>query len=374
MEKNLKGLRIDPEKKRTSGASHGWGLTVLLLVAGGLLAAGVYHFWVRQEPEQTNAAAVAAPDPDKRTNRTIAGPSPVLIVSGYVVAHHRINLGSKVMGKVAWVGVEKGDRVKKGQLLVKLDDQEYAARLREAQAALAGAEARLSELEAGYRFEEIEKARADMERSQAELDNARLESQRLERLLEAGVISRQEFDNARSRKDVAAAALRAAEKNYELLQAGPRPEQIDQARAEVGRARANVDYARTLLEGTELRSPITGTVLERIAEVGEMVTTSFAGDMGAKSAVVALADLEDLRVELDISQSDFGRVSRELECRMSPEAYSDREYPCEIAEISPEANRQKATIQVKVRVLEPDEYLRPEMTARVTFFEENGTN
>ena len=80
-----------------------------------------------------------------------------------------------------------------------------------------------------------------------------------------------------------------------------------------------------------------------------------------------LADLDDLQVELDISQTDFNRISTQQECRMTPEAYPDRDYRCEIDEISPEANRQKASIEVKVKVLEPDEFLRPEMSARVTF-------
>jgi len=103
-----------------------------------------------------------------------------------------------------------------------------------------------------------------------------------------------------------------------------------------------------------------------------MITTSYAGTSGAKSAMVALADLTDLQVELDISQTDFSRISEELECLMSPEAFSDRSYACRIDEISPEADRQKASIQVKVKILNPDEYLRPEMSARVTFLRKEG--
>ncbi|MFQ5929170.1 MAG: HlyD family secretion protein, partial [Acidobacteriota bacterium] len=207
----------------------------------------------------------------------------------------------------------------------------------------------------------------EVQRAKAELENARLEWERLQKLLESGIVSQQQIDDARSRKDTYQAAVRVAQKNYELMKLGPRPEQIAHGRAEVERTRASVDYARTLLEATEIRAPISGTVLERIVETGEMVTTSFAGERGAKSSVVALADLNDIQVELDISQSDFNRISPDQDCRMTPEAYPDREYRCEIAEISPEANRQKATIQVKVQILEPDEFLRPEMTARVTF-------
>jgi HlyD family secretion protein len=291
----------------------------------------------------------------------------VLIASGYVVAHHKIEVGSKVMGKVAWIGVEKGDKVTKSQLLVRLDDREYRAQVGQARAALRGAQAALAELEAGYRPEEIQRAEAEVNRIRADLENARLELKRVESLLASGAASQQQVDNSRSRVEVGEAALRAAEKSHQLYRLGPRAEQIELARAEVERSKASVEYMETLLDATLIRAPISGTVLERLVETGEMVTTSFAGEMGAKSAVVSLADLNDLQVELDISQADFNRISRDQDCVMSPEAYPDRKYRCRIDEIAPEANRVKATIQVKVKVLEPDAYLRPEMTAQVRF-------
>jgi HlyD family secretion protein len=298
----------------------------------------------------------------------------VLIASGYIVAHHIHELGSKVMGKVEWIGVEKGDFVRKNQLLVKLEDREYQAQLEQAKAAQKLAEIRLEELEAGSRPEEIERARAEVDRTRADAKNARLEYERMQNLVASGVISDQELDNAKSRFEMAEAAVGVAEKSLRLFEIGPRAEQIEQARAEVERASASVKYYQTMLDATEIRAPITGTVLRRIAEIGEMVTTSFAGTSGAKSAVVALADLNDLQVELDISQSDFNRISRDQECQMVPETYPDRIYPCEIDEISPEANRQKASIQVKVKVLEPDEFLRPEMSATVTFLRRESEN
>ena len=367
MEKDLRALRIDRRQKQpSSSGSNTWRVVLSIVLLVIVLAAGGYYFFFRGQTGETDtvATALASDQPDATDN---SQSSEVLIISGYVAAHHKIQVGSKVMGKVAFVGIEKGDHVRKGQLLVKLDDREYVARLQETEAGLEAAKARLAELEAGSRPEEIQRAEAELERTQAELRNARLELVRLESLLEARVVSRQQVDNARSRVEIAEATVQMAEKNYELLKQGPRLEEIDRARAEVNRARANLEYAKTLLDATEIRAPIAGTVLERIAEAGEMVTTSFAGEMGAKSAVVALADLNDLQVELDISQSDFNRISKDLECRMSPEAYPEREYLCQIAEVSPEANRQKATIQVKVQVLEPDDFLRPEMTARVTF-------
>ncbi len=369
MDKKLDALRIDPHKKQMrkgGGRWSGWLLMLLLLGAGGLGAA--YYLGLFAKPAEKADAKVGSDSGTTAGDSSLGDPSPnVLIASGYVVAHHKIAIGSKVMGKVAWIGVEKGDRVRKEQLLVRLDDREYRALLDQAIAAQKAAEARLSQLEAGSRPEEIERAEAQVERNRADLENARLEFERYQSLLKSGAISQEQVDNSRSRVEMAQAALSASDKDLQLLRLGPRVEEIDSARAEVERTRASAEYAEAMLDGTRIRSPIDGTVLERLVETGEMVTTSFAGEMGAKSAVVSLADLNDLQVELDISQSDFNRISRDQECSMVPEAYPDRKYPCEIAEIAPEANRQKATIQVKVKVLKPDEYLRPEMTARVSF-------
>lgn len=363
MEEDLRALKIN-RQPRKKGDGKIWKLiSLLLLLALAVLAA--LYFWPVEETTPVQADA----DPSRAETRvqTAADRNEVLIASGYVVPHHRISLGSKVMGRVDWMGVEKGDRVRKGQLLVKLEDREFRAQLEQAEAAFAAAKAYLQELQSGARPEEIERARAELQRAETESAHARQEYQRLQSLLQDDVVSVQEVDNALSRWKMMEASVRVAEKNLRLLELGPRSEQIAQAGAEVERARGAVHYAQTMLDATEIRAPVDGTILARIAEVGEMITTSFAGEAGAKSAVVSLADLNDLMVELDISQSDFKRISPDQDCRMSPEAFPDRRYRCRIYEISPEANRQRATIQVKVQVLDPDEFLRPEMSARVTF-------
>jgi len=118
---------------------------------------------------------------------------------------------------------------------------------------------------------------------------------------------------------------------------------------------------------TVIRAPVTGTILERVVERGEFVTTSFVGERGAKGYVVSLADLNDLKVELDISQNDFSKLAPKQKGIITVDAYPDKKWDGVIDEISPEANRQKATVQVKVKVLNPDEYLRPEMNASVAF-------
>jgi HlyD family secretion protein len=151
---------------------------------------------------------------------------------------------------------------------------------------------------------------------------------------------------------------------------GPRKEDISAAEAEVRQMKAALDYANTQLAATEIKAPVTGTVLERIVERGEMVSPSAFGGSGARTSVVDLADLTDLQVELDISQTDFARLTPSQRAEIIPEAYPNLRFTGFIAEIAPEANRAKSTVQVKVKVENPNEQLRPEMNARVNFLSE----
>ena len=151
------------------------------------------------------------------------------------------------------------------------------------------------------------------------------------------------------------------------MKLGPRQEEIDSLRGQVEQAKGAVAYAETNLDNTVIRAPVTGTILERAVEKGEFVTTSFVGDRGAKGYVVSLADLNDLEVELDISQNDFAKLHSGQHGVITTDAFPDRKYDGFIKEISPEANRQKATVQIKVKVEKPDDYLRPEMNASVAF-------
>ena len=367
MREDLKALRIDRDLKGSSPRRPAsWLILLVGLFLGAVVTFSTFqiYFSDREVPAQLVAAAemdvVSRPEPPP-----IEAGEPILIASGYIVPHHRIEVGSRMVGKVSWVGVDKADLVEKNQLLVKLDDSELRAQHEQAVAARATAAARLQELEAGTRPEEIERAAAELARAGADLRNVELEHRRLRALQDSGVISDQMLDDAASREDMARANAGVAEKNHRLAVLGPRQEEIASARAELDRARATVRYWETQLALTEIRAPVAGTVLERVAEEGELVSTSFAGG----AVVVALADLADLQVELEISQSDFHHIDERNGCEMSPIAYPEREYTCEVAEIAPEANRQRATIQVKVQVLEPDAFLRPEMDAEVKFFE-----
>ena len=353
----LRKLKIDKSQRMTPrrGPSTGWILLLALVFAG--VVGGVVAF-------RGPAGALAVQTVRPRTEPSDAA---VLVATGYVVPHHRIELGTKILGRVEWVGVEKGDSVREGQLLVRLEDQEYRAQLDRTLAVLQTAEARLLEMERGSRPEEIERARAAVEGAEAQRRRDEANYRRVEALVDEGLSTPENLDFALGDRDVSRANLEALQQEYALLRLGPRVERIDAARAEVEQARADVAFAEIQMDAVEIRAPISGTILERIVEPGEMVTTSFVGDRGANSSTVALADLGDLQVELDISQNDFNRILPEHPCVVVTDAYPDHPYDCVVAEIAPEADRQRATIQVKVQVLDPDSRIRPEMNARVTF-------
>lgn len=299
----------------------------------------------------------------------------VLSATGYVVAHHKIAVGAKVMGRVAWIGVEKGDTVKEGQVLVRLEDNEFRAQVNQARANLASAQARLDQLRSGSRPQEKLRDKAAVLQAEANLRKAEADYQRSEKLFHAGVSSRAELDQALSERDTAAAVLEAARQSSSLTDVGPRREEIRAAEAQVQQMQAALDYAQTQLAATEIRAPVSGTVLERIVERGEMVSPSAFGGSGARTSVVDLADLTDLQIELDISQTDFARLKMDQRAEIIPEAYPDLRYTGFIAEIAPEANRAKSTVQVKVKVENPNQQLRPEMNARVNFLaEQTGSN
>lgn len=366
MEKDLQSLKIDKSLKMNASQS-GWaakwivGGVLLFLLLG---AARYFYDAANKEIEvQTLRVAVS----QAGAGGGASAGSVILNATGYIVAHHKIQVASKVVGKVAWIGVEKGDKVREGQVIVRLEDDEYRAQLRQATGSVAALEARLLELNNGSRPEEIQVAKANLDSAHAELVNAKINLERMQKLVDEKVGARQQLDDAKARFDNQVARVASLERTLELIRIGPRKEVMQQVQGQIMQAKGQVDFYQTQLNNTVIHAPTTGTILERIVEKGEFVTTGFVGDRGAKGYVVSMADLRDLQVELDINQSDFARLDRRQKGILTTDAYPDRKYEGVIDEIAPEANRQKATVQVKVKVLNPDDFLRPEMNASVAF-------
>ncbi len=361
---DIKSLRIDRSAKQKNGSGRGlwrwilFSLGVSFLFGAGLFVYARFNTAVEVETMRVRAAS---------TEASGAGVT-ILNATGYIVAAHKIELASKVSGRVAWIGVEKGDRVKQGQTLVRLEDEEFRARVTEAEGQLNSLKAQLAALENGSRPEEKARSQADLEQVRADLENARVSLNRTRALVEDGIMSKQALDDAQARYDAQVARFASYEKTHALVRTGPRREEIDSMRAQVKQAEGTLAFAQTQLENTVISAPISGVILERNVERGEFVTTGFASDRGAKGYVVSMADLNDLQVELDINQNDFARLGSRQPAVVTTDAYPDRKYQGEIEEISPEANRQKATVQVKVKVINPDQFLRPEMNASAAFY------
>ena len=362
MDSELKNLRIDRNQRRSAEPSK-WatrwivvGVLILLLLGGWRVASERFN----QAPEVSvlRVSSISA---------SSAPQGVVLNATGYIVAAHKIEVAAKVIGKVKWIGVDKGSRVKEGDVLVRLEDDEYQAYVLQAKGALASLQAKLDQAMHGSRPEEIAQAMANVRTAQSDLDNAKITLDRDQRLLSEKVIAIQVVDDAQAKYDNALHRVNSLQKTYELVKLGPRQEEIDSLRGQVEQARGALNYAETNLANTIIRAPVTGTILERAVEKGEFVTTSFVGDRGAKGYVVSLADLNDLEVELDIAQNDFAKLHSMQHGAITTDAFPDRKYDGFIKEISPEANRQKATVQIKVKVSKPDEFLRPEMNASVAF-------
>jgi HlyD family secretion protein len=368
LNQRLRSLKIDRAVAAPASARLRPPRLLLLAISVLVVLAVMGYFYFFSSPKTISVAEVKLESGEGSQGNT------VLSVSGYVVAHHKIAVGTKVMGRVAWIGVEKGDKVQQGQVLVRLEDNDFRAQSNQARANLAAAQARLDQLRAGSRPQEKMKDRAGVLQAQATLTNAESEYERTAKLYGAGVSSKADLDRATAQRDNARALVEAARQSSAMTDIGPRAEEIRAAEAQVRQMKAALDYADTQLADTEIKAPVSGTVLQRIVERGEMVSPSAFGESGARTSVVALADLNDLQIELDISQADFARLKMNQRAEIIPEAFPNLKYSGFIAEIAPEANRAKATVQVKVKVEKPDEQLRPEMNARVNFLGEEPTS
>ncbi|HEX4123522.1 MAG TPA: efflux RND transporter periplasmic adaptor subunit [Tepidisphaeraceae bacterium] len=356
----LETLRIDPAKKAPPPSSRRPGRWIALAAVGAVLIIGV--LWLIKPAAAIDVQAMRVPAPSADT-----GDDVVLNATGYIVAAHKIELAPKVDGRVAWIGVDMGDKVQAGQVLVRLEDDEYKARVLQQQGLLDAAKAALERDLHGSRPEEIDQARAMVDQAQADLKDATLNMQRNQELAGTKALSQQAIDDSVAKYMLDKAKLDSVQAAYELVKEGPRAEDIAAQRAMVEQAQGELDQANVDLNNAEIRAPIAGTVLERNVEVGEYVTTGFVGAGGAKGYVVSLADLHDLKVELDISQSDFPKIGMGQRAIVTTDAFPDHKYQGIVDQISPEADRAKATVLVKVKILDPDSLLRPDMNASVAF-------
>ncbi len=257
--------------------------------------------------------------------------TPAITANGYVVARTKASVSSKIPGRLEYLGVDEGSQVVKNEVIARLENQDYRA-------AVAEARARLSS------------ARAGLREATAQRDQLRRDSARIEALTGQDYASRQEAEDVFT-------GLAAAEARVGVQEA-----QVDVAAAGLGVAEAN-------LENTLIRAPFDGTVLRKDAEVGEVVAPSVGGGL-TRGAVVTMADLQSLEVEVDVNEAYIGQIRAEQPARIILDAYPDTSYQGSVRQIVPTADRQKATVLVKVAILDTEPRILPEMGARVDFLAE----
>ena len=364
--RELEGLRIDRSASAAPGPRR-WAKIYIVAGVSLFVLLGVAALAYRLISGSTKEVEVVRASAEGGAVGSVS-----LTATGYIVPHHKINVNSKVTGRVKWIGVEKGDKVKEGQVLVKLEDDEFRAQYQQARGAAESARAYLEELEHGSRPEEVSQAEHNLDEARATLVNDKLTLDRTRELCAQGVVSKQALDDATAKYDSDQQRVNSLEKTFQLARIGPRAEEIARAKGALVQAEGQAAYAKSLLEATAIRAPVNGTILERTAEKGELITAQFASSAegGPQGSVVSLADLNDIQADLDIAQDDFAKLSPHQKAVVTVDAFPDLKWDGVIAEISPQANRQKATVEVKVQILNPDSHLRPEMNATVRFLAE----
>src|ERR1700693_2857716 len=247
---DLQSLRIDHSMRDGGGEPPSWsrrfilgGIAVVVLL--GLIALA-YRLFATDAPEVEVVRATAE-------GSDVAGAT-VLSATGYVVAHHKINVNSKVTGRVAWIGVEKGDKVKEGQILVRLENQEFLAQYQQAKGAVESTRPRLSQLEHGSRPEEVPQAQHNLDEARAPLANDRLTLNRTRDLVTQGVLSRQALDDATAKFESSQQRVHSLEQGYQLSKLGPRQEEIDRGHGDLAEAQGRADFAKAQLHVNIIRT------------------------------------------------------------------------------------------------------------------------
>jgi RND family efflux transporter MFP subunit len=287
-----------------------WGwivFAVLLLVAVAVLLRIGPLPWLQPRVETVTVQRVSP-----------AQASTVLTATGYTYARKRAAVGAKVIGRIVSLHVEEGDRVGKGDLIAVLDSDSLRAR--------------------------VNQARAEVAEAQARLKDARREKGRQENLLREGVSSQSSYDQAVTTLDVSEAVVRTAQ--------------------------ARLTTAEAELAYTRITAPLKGVIIERNAEVGEMVAPGGFTSQQSTGSIVRIADLESLEVEADINESYIARLVLGQPATIQVDAVPGHLYKGHLRQIVPTADRQKAVVEVKVAIDDGDERLVPDMSCTVTFLEE----
>jgi HlyD family secretion protein len=291
-----------------------WTITLIVLAA---VALGISR---RNAPQTVEIATVAAAHP----SASVAS----LNATGRVVAARRASVSSKGTGRLEWLGVQEGQRVTEGDIIARLENRDVAAEREQAAA-------------------QVQVARANLAQGQAELEDAAAAYKRAQDLAQ--------------QKFIAGSALDTAEARYNKSRAA-----IDTLKAQITVAQANHRAAEVGFDQTLIRAPFTGMVLTKSANVGDIVTP-FSAAAGTTGAVVTMADMETLEVEADVSEASIAKITVGQPAEIQLDAFPDLRLLGEVSRIVPTVDRAKATLLVKVKFVERDPRVLPDMSAKIAF-------
>lgn len=316
-------------------------LVTITLVAGGVAAASFLVSRSRGPQPATTGEARRESGSGPSAAELVSGPGRVEPLS------EDVKVGSEISGKLKLMLVEEGDRVRRGQTLAVLVNDDYSAQVSSAQADLRQKEAALRKVVNGARSTERLEARAAVGEAEAVMENARAEMQRRERLYRDGVVSREEADRFQREYKVAKARFDEAGQHYRFVDDAAREEDRARAEADVALARAQLEEARARYQKTFVRSPLAGTVLRKHHRPGESVTNSAT----SPDPIVTLGDASILRVRVDVDETDVSRVRVGQRAYATADAYGDRKFWGRVVRVGEELGRKN------IRTDEPTEHV-----------------
>ena len=371
----VQSLRLPrPGQSTSRGSSLPWFLVFALASATAYLLLLGSPFAVQTLPSvdvvmSPTEATKSASDSTKTASGSNNSTGPVVESKGYIIPEQQILVSPQVSGRVIELNFEAGQRIESGFVLAVLDSTEYQAEFQRVTGLLEAAKENLAELLEGSRPDEIKQVKADLAETQTNLEQAERDYKRAKDLWTKGFGNRQDFEAVESQFQMMTRRVDKLSATAQLMVDGPRPERKKAAQAQVRQAEAEVRRAKWRLDNCIIVAPISGTVLKKNAELGNLVNpVAFNGSF----SLCDMAALSKLEVELSIQEREIAKVKKGQRCKVQPEAYMDRSYDGVVSRLMPIADRAKGAVPVRVRLKVPadeeGQYLRPEMGAIVRFY------
>lgn len=319
---DLGSLRIrEGQRSSSSMGRRVMYAAIPVIIFAGIVAAA---FAFRNQKPVVEVATVATPE--------AGGVQTALNASGYITPRRRATIAAKITGRVTGVFFDEGTRVKEGQLLATLDDSDYQRALEAAKADRDSARAAIADLE-------------------VQLRNAEIELKRAQQLHDSGIQTQEALDNARTTAD----SLRA---------------KIALAQVQVAAAETRVGVAQQAVDNCTIRAPFPGIVVSKDAQVGEMVSPNSAGGGFTRTGIATIVDMKSNEIEVDVNESYIARVKEGQMVKATLDAFPNDPYDAKVRTVIPTADRQKATVKVRITILKLDDKILPDMGVKVAFLEE----